>query len=320
MKQRVRGLITTLLIMAWPVVGWTQTNLIVVRHADNTLWKMTCDGTVDCSPWTKIGGLFSVQPTLTWDPAINKYILIGIGNNLSNIWRSTFEADGTWNNDWTLIATGATGSPSPVAASAVVDLTDIYTELDSVKNRLSTAEDMLLKLNKIAQIKFVFLSSQDYNGNLGGLDGADGICNSLASNAGLPGTYKSWLSNNSTGPIDRFNRFYNYYVLATNDVIAFDWTDLTNGDILRSINVTENKQVRLRPPQGNPLYVWTNTLSTGELKTSVWNCSEWTSASHSLYGSLGRSDGTQDSSQHGWSDCQTIDYCDLPKPIYCFQQ
>jgi hypothetical protein len=53
-----------------------------------------------------------VQPTLTWDPSIQRYILIGIGNNQTSIWRSTFEADGTWNNDWTLI-TGA--SPSPVA-------------------------------------------------------------------------------------------------------------------------------------------------------------------------------------------------------------
>jgi hypothetical protein len=87
----------------------------VVRHADNTLWKMTCEGTFNCSAWTQIGGKFSVQPTLTWDPSIQKYILIGIGNNKTSIWRSTFEADGTWNNDWTLI-TGA--SPSPVAVAA----------------------------------------------------------------------------------------------------------------------------------------------------------------------------------------------------------
>jgi hypothetical protein len=91
-----------------------QTNLTVVRHADNTLWKMTCDGTTSCSSWTKISGRFSVQPTLTWDPAIQKYILIGIGNDKTSIWRGTFEPDGTWNNDWTLI-TGT--SPSPVAVA-----------------------------------------------------------------------------------------------------------------------------------------------------------------------------------------------------------
>lgn len=114
MKQRVTELIAALLVMMWAVTGWTQTNLTVVRHADNTLWKMTCDGTSNCSAWTRIRGGFSSPPTLTWDPAINKYILMGIGNNGSDIWRSTFNADGTWNNDWTKL-TG--GSPSPVAVS-----------------------------------------------------------------------------------------------------------------------------------------------------------------------------------------------------------
>jgi hypothetical protein len=92
-----------------------QTNLSVVRHTDNTLWAMTCEGTSPCSEWTAISGKFAVQPTLMWDPSIGKYLLIGIGNNQTSIWRATFDADGHWNNDWTLIA-GA--SPSPVAASA----------------------------------------------------------------------------------------------------------------------------------------------------------------------------------------------------------
>jgi hypothetical protein len=106
-------------------VGWlllgalapaaAQTNLSVVRHTDNTLWAMTCEGTSPCSDWTAISGKFAVQPTLLWDPSIGKYLLIGIGNNQTSIWRATFNADGSWNNDWTLIA-GA--SPSPVAASA----------------------------------------------------------------------------------------------------------------------------------------------------------------------------------------------------------
>jgi len=90
------------------------TNLTVVRHKDNTIWKMTCNGMDDCSAWTQISGKFSVQPTLTWDPSIQQYILIGIGNNKASIWRSTFNGDGTWNNDWTKI-TGA--SPSPVAVA-----------------------------------------------------------------------------------------------------------------------------------------------------------------------------------------------------------
>jgi hypothetical protein len=115
MKNHTLGIFVVLGLLLGTVTVGAQTNLTVVRHSDNTLWKMTCDGTEDCSAWTQIPGWFSVQPTLTWDAAIQKYILIGIGTNLSSIWRSTFNEDGTWNNDWTKL-TGT--SPSPVAVAA----------------------------------------------------------------------------------------------------------------------------------------------------------------------------------------------------------
>jgi hypothetical protein len=46
----------------------------------------------------------------------------------------------------------------------------------------------------------VFVTSTVHDGNLGGLAGADAICNSLASDAGLPGTYKAWLSDGFNSP------------------------------------------------------------------------------------------------------------------------
>jgi hypothetical protein len=115
MEKTVLGIVVMAGVISMAVAVFGQTNLTVVRHADNTLWKMTCDGISDCSAWTKISGKFSVQPTLTWDAGMQKYILIGIGNDKTSIWRGTFEADGTWNDDWTLIA-GT--SPSPVAVAA----------------------------------------------------------------------------------------------------------------------------------------------------------------------------------------------------------
>ena len=85
MKQKMMGLVVAALLMTWVVTGWAQTNLTVVRHSDNTIWAMTCDGTAVCSEWTRIAGGLSEAPTLTWDSALNKYILIGIGNSGSNI-------------------------------------------------------------------------------------------------------------------------------------------------------------------------------------------------------------------------------------------
>jgi hypothetical protein len=117
MKNKVIGLIVVVGLLTGAVAGWAQTNLTVIRKSDNSIWKRTCDGLTNCSAWTQIGGLFSVQPTLTWDPSIQKYILIGIGNNQTNIWRTTFDADGKWEGVWVNITGTSGGSPSPVAVT-----------------------------------------------------------------------------------------------------------------------------------------------------------------------------------------------------------
>ena len=49
----------------------------------------------------------------------------------------------------------------------------------------------------------VFNSSTSYNGNLGGLTGADAKCQSRAAAAGLTGTYKAWLSSTTINAKDR---------------------------------------------------------------------------------------------------------------------
>ena len=55
----------------------------------------------------------------------------------------------------------------------------------------------------------VFVSSQRYQGDMGGVGGvrgADRACNDLAQTAGLPGTYKAWLSDTNHAPVTTFVR------------------------------------------------------------------------------------------------------------------
>ena len=52
--------------------------------------------------------------------------------------------------------------------------------------------------------KKVFISSQTYVGNLGGLAGADQLCQRLASTAGLTGTFKAFLSSSNSTPATRW--------------------------------------------------------------------------------------------------------------------
>src|SRR4051794_29230703 len=59
----------------------------------------------------------------------------------------------------------------------------------------------------------VFLYTTLLSGDFGGLANADGICQVAADDAGLGGTYKAWLSDNTASPSTRFTRAAQPYVL-----------------------------------------------------------------------------------------------------------
>ena len=85
----------------------------------------------------------------------------------------------------------------------------------------------------------VFVSSTTHSGNLGGLSGADTTCQNLANAAGLPGTYRAWLSDNTQSPSTRFATSTGAYALVNGVTIAASWTDLTDGTLASPITVTE---------------------------------------------------------------------------------
>jgi hypothetical protein len=94
------------------------TTLIVVRAADDSLWKSTCMGNT-CSSFSLFPGRFGSQPTVTWDESINKFVLVGTASN-SQVWRSTFSPNGNFDNNWTYIS-ASSASPPGLASSASHD-------------------------------------------------------------------------------------------------------------------------------------------------------------------------------------------------------
>ena len=92
----------------------------------------------------------------------------------------------------------------------------------------------------------VFVTGLSSNGELGGLAEADGICQWRATAAGLPGSYKAWLSDGSASPSTRFRctapscSAQGYRLVdAARTLVATNWTDLTDNDLLHGINATE---------------------------------------------------------------------------------
>lgn len=73
----------------------------------------------------------------------------------------------------------------------------------------------------------IFITNESYNGNIGGLVGADEICNSSAHLAGLGGNWKAWLSDSQTSVSERFYHARKPYKLLNGRLIARNWKDLT---------------------------------------------------------------------------------------------
>lgn len=164
--------------------------------------------------------------------------------------------------------------------------------------------------------KLVFVSSETYYGDLGGLDGADAKCQALADAAGLFGEYKAWLSDATTSAESRLNHNPRPYILVDGTVVADDWADLTDGNIDNPINLTELNET---PTEDGG--VWTNSDYLGGpicYGLDVCACVSWTNSFEGFAGFIGFI-GSTDHYWSGTSDGPVV-HCAEPWRLYCFQQ
>jgi hypothetical protein len=168
-------------------------------------------------------------------------------------------------------------------------------------------------VNECAQRKTVFVTSVTYDGNLGGLAGADANCQALADAAGLGGTYKAWLSDSSTDARDRLTHATVPYVRTDGASIADDWADLVDnpaGDpLLNPIDRDENGNA-----VGN-VRVWTGTTFAGQMLPGDTICSDWLDGTASFNGRTGRTNRVD----LGWTSVLTLG-CNTLRALYCFEQ
>ena len=158
----------------------------------------------------------------------------------------------------------------------------------------------------------VFATSSSYQGNLGGLAGADAKCQERAAAAGLTGIYKAWLSDSTTDARDRLTHGSRPYKLVDGTTIANNWADLTDASLLAPINKTESG--------GTPaMWTWSSTLTDGSKAGGAY-CNDWTTTDPShLYGAFGV--GRTDSSGEAWTHTPSGGwYCENYQVLYCFEQ
>jgi len=159
------------------------------------------------------------------------------------------------------------------------------------------------------------VSSEAYDGALGGLLGADSTCQDHASSAGLVDEgqiFRAWLSSAETSAASRHQQSMISYILVDGTVIATDWSDLTDGTLASAINLDELGDLVVDTPRA-----WTNTRSDGKSRSSA-DCVGWTSNDSGPKGHVGWIVMTDAE----WTEA--IDFtpagCIQERRIYCVEQ
>lgn len=168
----------------------------------------------------------------------------------------------------------------------------------------------------LGTFKYVFVTSSTTAGNFGGVAAADTICSSLAGGAGLGGTWKAWVSTDSSNdPESRFTHSTIPYRLVNGTIIANDWNDLTDGNLTNGIILDEAGVDH--NGDGHP---WTNVEEDGTSTGTTNNCNNWTVDGNGTNGINGWYVGADNEWSHT-TYYNTGLACDSYWfRLYCFQQ
>ncbi len=166
--------------------------------------------------------------------------------------------------------------------------------------------------------KRIFVTSAIYKGNLGGLTGADAICQTHAAQASLGGAWKAWLSDTTTDVSARLYHWPGRFVRVDGAIIAESWDVLTtfSSKLQNTISLTEQGSV---PPQGtlncsDKRTAWTASDPRGF--EEGFDCNGWT-------GGPGQSGTVGDWAQTSWYwsyYCNSSDCGNDEAPLYCVEQ
>jgi hypothetical protein len=158
--------------------------------------------------------------------------------------------------------------------------------------------------------KTVFVTSESFGGNLGGVAGADAKCQNAADVAGLGGEWKAWIAAdtvNST-PAARFSVASRGYETMQGEYVGGRLLDIFPEYIMTPINIDENGQSILPS-----VWIWTGVHSKGY--PTAFSCLGWTSNLNAQSGTRGEADGLHSVwTNLGESSCDTL------HRLYCFEQ
>lgn len=166
----------------------------------------------------------------------------------------------------------------------------------------------------------VFVTSSTQKGNLGGLAGADAICQRSAEAAGLKGIFKAWLSDSTHSAAERLTHSSVEYVDTQGRVIARHWADLTDGALARAITTDEKGYDWDADAKHCGLIKWlarTWTATTAGGGADGPFCADWTDGGETALAST----GMYCYASGEWTDPGSLQSgCSADLSLYCLQQ
>ena len=158
-----------------------------------------------------------------------------------------------------------------------------------------------------------FVTSETFDGNLGGIAGADAKCQDAADMAELGGTWKAWIANfndDLSSPSATYSFSALGYETFDGRFMGGRGFDPFPASLLSALDIDENGQA-----VAAEVRAWTGVSSNGLASTLTLNCLDWTSNTLGDIGTVGLVAG----SFGDWTDAGNSG-CSVPIRLYCFEQ
>jgi len=150
-----------------------------------------------------------------------------------------------------------------------------------------------------------FVSSTTPTGNLGGVAGADALCNQLATASKLGGTYRAWVSVSGADAVDHITSNGPWH-LVSGEIVAASKAVLTSGTLA---HLVDKDEMGATPPAAEDR-AWTATGANGRYAGP--DCAQWTGGGSGLVGEA------RNNNAGAWTGL-VAEACSEVNRIYCFE-
>ncbi|WP_106094021.1 hypothetical protein [Enhygromyxa salina] len=166
--------------------------------------------------------------------------------------------------------------------------------------------------------RIMFVTLDAFTGGLGGLPGADDLCQETGEGFYPEKLFWAWNSTQIESPNNTFEQD-GYFVRTNGSKIANSWDQLISGQLLVPIDHDEaGDPIPLSGPCDIESQVWTGTDAYGDAVEP--QCSNWNTSSYLYNGAYGLLHATDPSWSFVEQNCGEPPRCNQPRRLYCLER